>query len=280
MTCRQILLLAPFLLSLLPPPPARGEMEVSAGLELSRGRYGGERPIDTTTVPVSLAWYGELLDLRVEGSFIRQDDPSVTTTLYGSSGSPLVTAARYGGPGGAPQPAPLPTPGSTPPPTGGVSGPGDIILRGGYIFAGSDDLSTRIRGSLFVKLPTASAADALGTGKVDVGGGIDLSSRVSIIHLVAELGYTVRGRVDGFALKNSLSALAGGGIRISDRIEPMITLRWESPPSAFSGELVEIKEKILWEWDNSLFIDLYLLQGVTRDATDQAGGVTIGYRFP
>jgi len=268
------------LIILLIPPTAWGEIELTAGIEHRQGSYGGERTIRTSTVPFSLAWLGELADFRIEGSFIHQDDPSVTTTLYGESGLPLVQAARFGGPGGwSPTPS---SPDTTPPQPSspsGVSGPGDLILRGGYIFAGTDDLSTHLKGSLFVKLPTAPADKGLGTGKTDLGGALELSAWFSSIHLIAEIGYTIPGKVDGYDLKNSLSLLAGGGIRVTDRIEPMVSIRWESPPSGYSGDLVELREKVTWDWDDASFIDIFLLQGVSRDAPSAAGGVTIGYRF-
>lgn len=279
-----ITLIPLFAAILLVATPSRGEMEFTVGGEFSSGSYGAERTVRTLTLPVSLAWYGERFDLRVEGSFIRQSDPSVTTTLYSSGSRPAVQVARWGSPGGPGGSYVPPTGSSTGSVTttgsGSVSGPGDTIVRGGMILVDSPGGTGRLRGSLFVKLPTAPDDRGLGTGVVDWGAGLDLTLRLSPFTLMASTEYTVAGRVDGFDLTNYLTTTAGIGARITRSLEPMLLLRHQTPVWSGGGNLLELREKLFWDLSESTFVETLLFQGLSSEAPDWGGGITLGFRFP
>ncbi|MBI4477677.1 MAG: hypothetical protein HY654_10915 [Acidobacteria bacterium] len=98
------------------------------------------------------------------------------------------------------------------------SGLGDIVASAGYRIV--DDVTARLQIVLSgrVKVPTASAASGLGTGKADVGATGAVRKQVSQGWFYAEGGYLFIGDPDDVELRNAVLWGLGGGRRLTDRV--------------------------------------------------------------
>lgn len=86
------------------------------------------------------------------------------------------------------------------------SGIGDLRLTGSYTFSAAP---VGLSLSAQVKLPTASAAKGIGTGKTDVAVGGELFKQVGRVTPYLDLAYTMSGSPAGYRLDDSLSGQIG-----------------------------------------------------------------------
>ena len=250
---------------------------ISIGGELSSGKYNTGGTTRRIYLPLIISWYPtERLDASVELPFLYQSSSDITTTIYQtttamtSSGS----VARRGGPGGQ-----VGTAGTAGTDSSAVSGLGDIILRAGYILSFESSSLPQIKTSLFVKTPTASLSDGLGTGEFDFGGGVDLSKWLGDMYLAGEALYNYQGRVAGFGLKNYLSYNGTVGYQMMHSILPMLVIKGATAPSDYSDNLLEIRGRLLLPIDQTTTIDLFVSRGISQSSPDYAGGVAVVYSF-
>ena len=250
---------------------------ISIGGELSSGKYNTGGTTRRIYLPLIISWYPtERLDASVELPFLYQSSSDITTTIYQtttamtSSGS----VARRGGPGGQ-----VGTAGTAGTDSSAVSGLGDIILRAGYILSFESSSLPQIKTSLFVKTPTASLSDGLGTGEFDFGGGVDLSKWLGDMYLAGEALYNYQGRVAGFGLKNYLSYNGTVGYQMMHSILPMLVIKGATAPSDYSDNLLEIRGRLLLPIDQTTTIDLFVSRGISQSSPDYAGGVAVIYSF-
>ncbi len=111
-----------------------------------------------------------------------------------------------------------PTPGTTTPFLISQSGIGDIVAGAGYRVV--DDATTGLRVVLGtrIKVPTASASQGLGTGKVDVAGTATVRKRLAHGWIYGDAGFVRIGSPAGVKLNNALLWGIGGGRQLSSRI--------------------------------------------------------------
>ena len=137
----------------------------------------------------------------------------------------------------------------------------------------------QIKTSLFVKTPTASLSDGLGTGEFDFGGGVDLSKWLGDMYLAGEALYNYQGRVAGFGLKNYLSYNGTVGYQMMHSILPMLVIKGATAPSDYSDNLLEVRGRVLLTLSPSTAIDLFVSHGISSSSPDYAGGVAVIYSF-
>jgi hypothetical protein len=257
---------------------------ISFGTEYATGKYGTDSRTRSVYMPLTVTWSpNERFDVGVEIPFLYQSNSNVTTTLFNSSQStPAAKTVLRGGPGGnggmilQQQTSSTSITGST---ESDVSGLGDVILRAGYILFEGNNALPQLRMSGFVKTPTASDSDGLGTGKFDFGGGLDLGKWYGDLHLTGEALYTYQGRVSGFDLKNYFSYTAGVGYQLLESLEPMVLVKGATAPSGYSRNLLEARGRILWSLSYRTTIDLYTSRGFSDSSPDYGGGISVIYTF-
>ncbi|MDD2851087.1 MAG: transporter [Desulfuromonadaceae bacterium] len=264
---------------------------VSFGSEFSSGDYNSDSTTRTAYMPLIVSWYsGDRFDVSAEIPFIYQSSSRVTTSLFQGATvtADVQSVARRGGPGGIVTPTGTGTSGGISPVTGdepvaggssSVYGVGDIILRSGYVLLPESDTVPQIRASLFVKVPTASVSDGLGTGEFDFGGGADLSKWFGSMHLFGEALYTYQGSVAGFALKNYVSYSGVVGYQVTDSVQPMLILKGATAPSDYSDNLLEARGRLLWALAPTTTLDLFVAKGISASSPDYGGGAAIIYSF-
>ncbi len=254
---------------------------ISIGAEYSSGTYN----TDTTTrifyMPLVVSWFPhERLDMSIELPFIYQTyqyhniataATPKTVTRYGSAGGILSTTSTSS----TSTIIPIKSSGSS----STTSGLGDIVLRAGYIPLLEKNDMPQLRASLFVKTPTASLSEGLGTVEFDFGGGLDLSKWFGNIHLAGEALYTYQGKVSGLGLKNYLSYTGTVGYQLTNDIQPMLVIKGSTTPSVYSDDLMEVRGRLLWTFYTSTSLDLFATRGISKSSADYGGGFAVIYSF-
>jgi hypothetical protein len=257
---------------------------ISLGAEFASGKYGTDSTIRSVYMPLIAIWSpNDRFDFGIEIPFLYQSSSNVTTSLFSTS---LSTAAAKstlrGGPGGNRTTTQQPLAGtSTASGTteSDVSGLGDIIVRAGYILLAEKAPLPQLRLSLFVKTPTASESDGLGTGEFDYGGGFDLTKWYGDLHLTGEMLYIWQGKVNGFDLKNYVSYTAGVGYQLMESLEPMLLVKGATAPSGYSDSLLEARGRLLWSVSDTTLLDLYGSRGISDSSPEYGGGIAVIYSF-
>lgn len=257
---------------------------LSLGAEFASGQYGTDSTVRSLYLPLIATWLPtERWDISIEIPLIYQTSSHVTTELYRSSqGTMTATAAAYGGPGGNSGGGSQLEAGSSSSSVSSasdVSGLGDILLRAGFIahFEGSN--TPQLRPSLFVKFPTASTKDGLGTGEFDAGIGVDASQWFGNVNISGEGVYTWQRKAAGFGLKNYASLTTGVGYQLTENVRPILILKGATAPSTYSDSLLEVRARVLWFLSNRTALDLYASRGLTESTPDYGGGMTVSYSF-
>lgn len=274
----------------LKPADAAGDRSasISLGMEYSSGTYGTPTETRSIYAPLTASWFpGERYDISVEIPFVYQNNSNVTTDLFRSSQQPSPSAKTVprGGPGGSRgtilQSASGGSGGTTSAnaTSSSVSGLGDILVRLGAIGVHESERLPQIRPHIFVKFPTASSSDGLGTGKYDAGGGIELTKWFGDLHTTGECIFNYQGKAPGFGLKNYVSYTAGIGYQITDSLEPMLAVKGATPPSDYSTELMELRARIIWDVSSSTSLDLYGAYGIADSSPDYGSGLSVVFYF-
>jgi hypothetical protein len=265
-------------------PEKPNTASISLGAEFASGKYGTDSTTRSYYMPLIATWSPtERLDVGIELPFIYQSSSIVTTSLYNTSQTTTsVNAMAKGGPGGNRAAILQQQAGSSTTSVSSdssVSGLGDIILRAGYILLFENNYMPQVRTSLFVKTPTASVSEGLGTGKFDYGGGFDLNQWFGNLHLTGEALYTYQGKVSGFELKNYFSYTAGIGYQFMESVEPMVVVKGATAPSGYSGELLEARARIIWSLTGTTSLDLYGSRGIADSSPEYGAGIAVIYSF-
>ena len=97
------------------------------------------------------------------------------------------------------------------------SGIGDTIIRSRFfVWENVDTNWPSVTPFVRVKIPTAREELGLGTGKTDVGVGIEVDKRLHQLFVFGDVGYTVVGKVPGLDLRNRTTAGFGVGKDLSE----------------------------------------------------------------
>ncbi|MDD2734787.1 MAG: transporter [Desulfuromonadaceae bacterium] len=256
---------------------------ISVGGEFSSGSYNTASTTRSFYLPLIASWYPtDRLDTSVELPFLYQSSSEITTSIYQTptAMTSSQSTARRGGTGGqSGSVGTSGTSGTSGTGSSAVSGLGDIVLRAGYILTFEGDALPQLRTSLFVKAPTASVSDGLGTGEFDLGGGLDLSKWFGDMYLAGEAIYCYQGKVAGFGLRDYLSYSGTVGYQVTHGILPMLVVKGATAPSDYSDNLLEIRGRLLLSLTPSTAMDLFVSRGISNSSPDFAGGVAVVYSF-
>lgn len=261
---------------------------ISLGAEFATGTYGTNTTTRSAYMPLILTWSpNDRFDVSVELPVLYQSNSNLTTDIYrtGQQSGTVATTTAKGGPGGSgtglQQHGAGGSGGASASGTSSssVAGFGDIIMRLGLIALFEGNKMPQIRPSLFVKFPTASKADGLGTGEFDAGAGLEASKWFGDVHLTGEGMYTWQGKADGFGLKNYFSYTGGLGYQLAKQLEPMVLVKGATAPSDYSNELLEVRARFIWAVTNSTSLDLYGSRGIANSSPEYGGGIAVIYSF-
>ncbi|OGR44503.1 MAG: hypothetical protein A2X35_00100 [Elusimicrobia bacterium GWA2_61_42] len=172
--------------ALLPAASAAEDWKVSSSVNYDTGKYGTSDRTDSVYIPFTLKRYYGYADLSVTVPWLRQSSTGRVTRV---GGRPARAAGKTQAPAGSCE-----------------SGPGDILVRGGYVVKEEGPRSFDLSLAGLLKLPTANEHKGLGTGELDEGLGLELAKKISPrFTLLADGYYTIIGDPAGIDYSNQLS---------------------------------------------------------------------------
>lgn len=179
---------------------SRAAAEFSTGIDYQEGDYGTGERIALVSVPATLRVRTGRVTLSASIPYQRLEGPGNAVGGGGLLGLPIIIDP-------------------TRPATRQVrEGLGDARLAAAYTIPGKKLGGVTLSLTAQAKIPTASARKGLGTGKADYTAGAEVATRIGRVQPYAALGYTVPGDPDVFDLRNSVSARAGLGLGLSDKV--------------------------------------------------------------
>ncbi|WP_088308616.1 hypothetical protein [Novosphingobium sp. B 225] len=157
------------------------------------------------------------------------------------------------------------------------SGIGDVSVTMAYSFtlgqATYFDLSGR------VKLPTASTAKRLGTGKVDVTFGGDLVQDVGNASLYAGARYKILGKPAATTLRNTWGMGAGASYRLPGGTFIGADYDWQQSSTPGRTASSEVTGWVNFALNRRLRMQVFASTGFNTNSTDFAGGLSLSYRL-
>jgi hypothetical protein len=155
-------------------------------------------------------------------------------------------------------------------------GMGDLLLGAVYTLP-SQNIGLSFSGQ--AKIPTASAAKRLGTGKVDYAVGAELSKRIGRVTPFVGVSYSLPGDPDGYELRNNLSARMGVAMHISSTVRGQISYNYAQSASSLVPDEQQLSSSLHTNLSNRLSLGLYGSAGLSEGAPDVGAGVQLGFRL-
>lgn len=156
-------------------------------------------------------------------------------------------------------------------------GLGDVSVSLGYSLELGEttwfDLSSR------VKLPTASTAKRLGTGKVDVTLGGDLVQDVGNASFYAGSRYRLLGKPAGSTLRNTWGLGAGASYRLAGGTFIGADYDWQQSATRGRQASSEVTGWVNFGLTRRLRMQVFASTGFNTASTDFAGGISLSYRL-
>jgi hypothetical protein len=220
-------------------------------------------------MPLVGTWYpNERLDVSVEVPLVFQSSPNAAAhSLQANQGIMMAKSVQMGsgqGSGGM---------------FSGATGLGDIIVRTGVITLFEDEQMPQLRPSLFVKLPTASRDNNLGTGALDVGAALEARKWFGPLSTMAEVYYNWQGQADGLDLVNYLGYSAGIGYQVTATLQPQLFIKGTTPTGGNGEGALEARARLIWTVSEATTLDVFVSRGFSTGSPDYGGGVTAVYSF-
>lgn len=157
------------------------------------------------------------------------------------------------------------------------SGIGDVSVTLAYSFelgkATWFDVSSR------VKLPTASTAKRLGTGKVDLTLGGDLVQNIGDASIHAGGRYKIFGKPAGSTLRNTWGFGGGASYRLPGAIYIGADYDWQQSSTSGRGASSEVTGWVNFGVTRRLRTQVFASTGFNANSTDFAGGISLSYRL-
>lgn len=244
-----------------PPPSANAQSgEVFAGIDYQQGDYGSGAKVETVSTSVGVAVRKGRVRLTAALPYMRTTAPvDVVVSQGGLFGTPLLAS------------------GSSQTVRSSREGLGDATVQAAYDIPVAG-FTASLGGGL--KLPTASRAKGLGTGKLDyaINGQIARALRGGITPFVA-VGYTMLGKPEGFAVRNTLSATAGSRIALSSGASAALSYSYEQSASQALADRQSVGLGLGVALGRKMQLGLQGEAGVSRGAPDMKLGLRLGAVF-
>lgn len=245
------------------PRPALPEdqaTEIFAGVEYEQGDYGTGAKVETVSTSVGVATRTGRVRLAAGIPYLRTTAPvDVVVSQGGLFGTPLLAD------------------GSNQTVRTRREGLGDATLEAAYDLPIAG-FAASLGGGL--KLPTASRAKGLGTGKVDYAVNASLARPVGGgVTPFASVGYSILGKPEGFTVRNTLSATAGTRVVLSEGASGALSYSYEQSASQTLADRQSIGLGLGVALGRKLQLGIQGEAGLSRGAPDMKLGLQIGAGF-
>ncbi len=283
-------------------PMSEDSLRVSVGATYAEGRYGQTARTKVATVPVSLKYthsrfsvkvtvpyvhihgQGTLLDSTVSGSsgsgssgsgsgVISEPEVETEAGATGSGSGGSTGTGESEGAGGTTGTSTSGTAPVVPAPLRNRGGLGDTTVTLAYTLPLGDVLSLESRGRL--KLPTASSAKGIGTGKVDVTLAADLVGTFGSTTLYAGARRRFLGRSVRFPVRDGWGFGGGASHQLSHAITIGADYDWLQSATPGRGPISEGSLWISAKLNRKFRLQAYGGTGFSSRSADVIGGLTL-----
>ncbi|HEU4961659.1 MAG TPA: transporter [Sphingomonas sp.] len=233
-------------------------VEVVTGAETQQGDYGLNADVDVLSLPTTLRITHGKLSFAASLAYVHLTAPANVVTGGGLLGLPIIV-----------------------PPTTSTerrsrSGIGDLRLAAGYTVS---TLPVGLTLSAQAKLPTASAARGIGTGKADFALGGELFKQIGAVTPYLDIAYTMPGQPDGYRLNDSLSGQLGAAVQLGRRVRGHVAYAYAQAISPALGDQQAMTGGINVGLSRTLTLGMYGSAGLSRGAPDMVAGLSLGVRI-
>jgi hypothetical protein len=268
-----------------------GAFRVTAGVDYSSGKYGDTTKTRVVSAPLGLKYSNGPVTVRVSVPFVHVDGPgSLLVTPEGRGGGGSGSGSNSGsgssggggsGNSGSGSSGSGSSRGSGNIQGGGadrkVSGIGDVNVSLTYSFDLGDDTYFDVTGK--VKLPSASRAKRLGTGKTDYVAAAELSKTFGKVDVYAGGYRRFAGSRAANPVRDSWGASTGLGVKPSEGLRLGIDYDWQEAAFIGGRSSSEITGSANVRLSSDTNLNLYASTGLNAASSDIGAGLQISYRF-
>lgn len=245
-----------------PRPSANADQsgEVFAEVDYQQGDYGIGAKVETVSTLIGIAVRKGRVRLGAAVPYLRSMAPvDVVVSQGGLFGTPLLAS----GGNQAVQTR--------------REGLGDATLQATYDMPVAGFAASLGAG---LKLPTASRAKGLGTGKVDYAVNAQVAPALAGgITPFAAVGYTILGKPDDFAVRNILSGTAGTRVALSPRASAALSYSYAQSASRTLADRQSLGLGLGVDLGRKMQLGVQGEAGLSRGAPDMKVGLRIGAGF-
>jgi len=242
--------------------PLYWRVKASLGYHFSTGDYTGSDPTDIQYVPAVLTV--DVERWRVQGTIPYLHISGPPGIIVGPDGLPIATTS------------------------GTSDGLGDVLLKGSYLLPVEDlfpadaplpDWLPYVELIGLVKFPTASRSQGLGTGEFDFGIESDLTWTFGRFSPFVGASYRILGSPPGTHLYDVFGCSLGGLYRIAEPLSAGALIDYRQPPSASSGQRLELVPYASWVITPPWTLESYVAAGLADGSPDVGVGSQLGYTW-
>lgn len=235
---------------------SEGSWRLSIGANYSRGDYGETIDTKVTSFPIALRYSKDRFRVRVSVPYVILSGPGSLLDRGDGGGVDVgdgdLRAERH-------------------------QGVGDASIQAGYLFSLGSGLSLDATGR--IKLPTASRAKRLGTGKVDVTAGLALVKNLKGVSLYVGGRRRFVGEPDGTNLRDVWGVGAGGNVRAAKGLSLGFDYGWRQSSRIGGGDISEVSGWANVRLNRRLRLTVYGGTGLTQNSSDLIAGTSLSHRF-
>lgn len=247
-------------LAMLLAAPAGAQVTASVGADYASGRYGASQEVRSASSTFGLRVKRKRVTVFAALPVVQVDAPGNVVAPGGPLGLPLFID---------------PTKPAT---RVKRSGLGDAVVGASVqvIPPHRHHLALALTGN--AKLPTASAARGLGTGKADYSIVAEAAVPGKVTPFAA-VGHSFVGQPDGYALRDVTSARGGVALGIGKASEVSVSYNYASRASDQVADRQEIGAGLDTALSQRLSLGVQGSAGVSKGAPDVGAGVRLGLRL-
>ena len=157
---------------------------------------------------------------------------------------------------------------------------GDVTVGSAYLLPGGEGRGFDIEVSANVKIPTASKASQLSTGRVDYSGGAELSKSISRFTPAVNITYRVFGDTRDFHFRNGFDVTAGSTYAITPRALLLLNYEYARSSSVYIKDSHELVAGASFPVaSDRLRLTSYISKGLSQGASSVSGGAALAFRF-
>ncbi len=225
----------------------------SAGVDISRGDYGGDVDIEELRVPLILRVDRQRIGFGLVIPYLSVKGPPVTAATDPDGDPVLETGDRVT-----------------------ESGLGDVVasLTIYDVFYSQDlDLAFDLTGT--VKLGTADEDKDLGTGETDFTLIADLVKFFDQFMLIGSAGYKFRGDPEDVDLNDTVMASVGGVFELSDRTRAGLFFDYREASLADEDAIEELTFSLSRQLTENYALQVFVYKGFTDSTVDWGAGFLV-----